>query len=232
MEEILKNSLEKQKDYIEKNGDTIEAIYEALFRVIGDLTNEDAVELKKYSAIVKQGKALNKLRGDTNILTDGKRIAILKKEFTKGKSFCARDLGIIVSEVGEITDLGLEYSGYNQSSELPNRPPFNEIKDNATSRAKKIYDEEKANIIKKIVIRIRDFIKNRNTTMIDDGEMTEYDIKEVFANLRTQSAQLEWKRKNEVEQKRLERIEEFKESIRINGKDSSNLDEIDGQEGR
>lgn len=68
--------------------------------------------------------------------------------------------------------------------------------------------------------------------MIDDGEMTEYDIKEVFANLRTQSAQLEWKRKNEVEQKRLERIEEFKESIRINGKDSSNLDEIDGQEGR
>lgn len=54
--------------------------------------------------------------------------------------------------------------------------------------------------------------------MIDDGEMTEYDIKEVFANLRTQSAQLEWKRKNEVEQKRLERIEEFKESIRINGK--------------
>ena len=142
MEEILKNSLEKQKDYIEKNGDTIEAIYEALFRVIGDLTNEDAVELKKYSAIVKQGKALNKLRGDTNILTDGKRIAILKQEYTKGKSFCARDLGIIVSEVGEITNLGLEYSGYNQSSELPNRPPFNEIKDNATSRAKKIYDEE------------------------------------------------------------------------------------------
>lgn len=231
MEEILKNSLEKQKDYIEKNGDTIEAIYEALFRVIGDLTNEDAVALKKYRAIAKQGKALNKLGGDTNILTDGKRIAILKLEYTKG-NFCARDLGIIVSEVGEITDLGLEYSGYNQSSELPNRPPFNEIKDNATSRAKKIYDEEKANIIKKIVIRIRDFIKNRNTTMIDDGEMTEYDIKEVFANLRTQSAQLEWKRKNEVEQKRLERIEEFKESIRINGKDSSNLDEIDRQEGR
>lgn len=231
MEEILKNSLEKQKDYIEKNGDTIEAIYEALFRVIGDLTNEDAVALNKYRAIAKQGKALNKLGGDTNILTDGKRIAILKLEFTKG-NFWARDLGIIVSEVGEITDLGLEYSGYNQSSELPNRPPFNEIKDNATSRAKKIYDEEKANIIKKIVIRIRDFIKNRNTTMIDDGEMTEYDIKEVFANLRTQSAQLEWKRKNEVEQKRLERIEEFKESIRINGKDSSNLDEIDRQEGR
>ena len=231
MEEILKNSLEKQKDYIEKNGDTIEAIYEALFRVIGDLTNEDAVALKKYRAIAKKGKALNKLGGDTNILTDGKRIAILKLEFTKG-NFYARDLGIIVSEVGEITDLGLEYSGYNQSSELPNRPPFNEIKDNATSRAKKIYDEEKANIIKKIVIRIRDFIKNRNTTMIDDGEMTEYDIKEVFANLRTQSAQLEWKRKNEVEQKRLERIEEFKESIRINGKDSSNLDEIDRQEGR
>lgn len=231
MEEILKNSLEKQKDYIEKNGDTIEAIYEALFRVIGDLTNEDAVALKKYRAIAKQGKALNKLGGDTNILTDGKRIAILKQEFTKGY-FCARDLGIIVSEVGEITDLGLEYNGYNQSSELPNRPPFNEIKDNATSRAKKIYDEEKANIIKKIVIRIRDFIKNRNTTMIDDGEMTEYDIKEVFANLRTQSAQLEWKRKNEVEQKRLERIEEFKESIRIKGKDSSNLDEIDRQEGR
>lgn len=231
MEEILKNSLEKQKDYIEKNGDTIEAIYEALFRVIGDLTNEDAVALKKYRAIAKQGKALNKLGGDTNILTDGKRIAILKQEFIKW-NFCARDLGIIVSEVGEITDLGLEYSGYNQSSELPNRPPFNEIKDNATSRAKKIYDEEKANIIKKIVIRIRDFIKNRNTTMIDDGEMTEYDIKEVFANLRTQSAQLEWKRKNEVEQKRLERIEEFKESIRINGKDSSNLDEIDRQEER
>ena len=231
MEEILKNSLEKQKDYIEKHGDTIEAIYEALFRVIGDLTNEDAVALKKYRAIAKQGKALNKVGGDTNILTDGKRIAILKLEFTKGDCW-ARDLGIIVSEVGEITDLGLEYSGYNQSSELPNRPPFNEIKDNATSRAKKIYDEEKANIIKKIVIRIRDFIKNRNTTMIDDGEMTEYDIKEVFANLRTQSAQLEWKRKNEVEQKRLERIEEFKESIRINGKDSSNLDEIDRQEGR
>ena len=231
MEEILKNSLEKQKDYIEKHGDTIEAIYEALFRVIGDLTNEDAVALKKYRAIEKQGKVLNKLGGDTNILTDGKRIAILKLEFTKGY-FWARDLGIIVSEVGEITDLGLEYSGYNQSSELPNRPPFNEIKDNATSRAKKIYDEEKANIIKKIVIRIRDFIKNRNTTMIDDGEMTEYDIKEVFANLRTQSAQLEWKRKNEVEQKRLERIEKFKESIRINGKYSSNLDEIDRQEGR
>lgn len=231
MEEILKNSLEKQKDYIEKHGDTIEAIYEALFRVIGDLTNEDAVALKKYRAIAKQRKVLNKLGGDTNILTDGKRIAILKLEFTEGY-FWARDLGIIVSEVGEITDLGLEYSGYNQSSELPNRPPFNEIKDNATSRAKKIYDEEKANIIKKIVIRIRDFIKNRNTTMIDDGEMTEYDIKEVFANLRTQSAQLEWKRKNEVEQKRLERIEEFKESIRINGKDSSNLDEIDRQEER
>ena len=232
MEEILKSSLEEQKDYIEKNGDTIEAIYEALFRVIGDLTNEDAVALKKYSAIVKQGKTLNKLRGDTNILTDGKRIAIFKQEFTEGKSCCARDLGIIVSEVGEITDLGLEYSGYNQSSKLPNKPPFNEIKDNATSRAKKIYDEEKANIIKKIVIRIRDFIKNRNTTLIDDGEMTEYDIKEVFANLRTQSAQLKWKRKNEVEQKRLERIEGFKESTRINGKDSSNLDEIDGQEGR
>lgn len=235
MEEVLKN-IEGQVDILRAHNDTVEAVYESIFKMIENIGNEDVSELKKRGAIAKNGKKINLVthQGSTLIGTDGKRIIISNYECppeAKENFNNMRTVAIMIDEHGEITDLEVAYGG--EGIDFAKRPPFSDVIEVATQQAKSVIKEENANAVMEFIHRMKNKIKGKSTLMMDDGKMTESDIQQAFRNLKNEAKQLKWKRKNEDEQKRTEQREEFKDNIKINVKDKSNLDNVgEGQEER
>jgi hypothetical protein len=147
----------------------------------------------------------------------------------KANSNHIRQLAIIISELGEITELGLSYEN---EINIARCAPFNEITDVASKQLKSVVKEESTNVIRRWIYRIRNFIKSKSAQMIDDGKMTEYEIQEVFGKFKTKVARLKWQRRKVAEQEKKKNREAFKDSIRINGIGKSNLDAIGEEEFR
>lgn len=212
MENFSKEKIEGQAEVITKHNDTVEAVYEAVFRIIDDIGRRDAVELNKRGSIAKKGKAINldTHRGSTIIATDGKKIVMFDSEVPpkeKNNSNNIRSLAIMINELGEITDFELTYEN---EINLAKCPPFDKVTDVASKKAKRVIEEEKANAIMRFIHGMR-----KPTTIIDEGEMTEYDIQCAFMKLKNEANKLKWKRKNASEQKKAEKLEEFKDGLRI-----------------
>ena len=230
MEELLKEKIEGQSDILEQHKDSVEAVYEAIFKMIEDLGKEDITELKKRGAIAKNGKEINLIShsGSTIIATDGKRTFMMNSERPpeeKENVNNVRDIGIMIDELGKITDLEVAYRG--EGIYIAKRLPFSEVAEVATKQAKSIIKEENANIIMKLLYNIKNFSRSKSTKMFNDGKMTENEFLEAFTNLKYSSAQLKRKREKAIKQEKNRKIEEFKEYIRINEK---SLDDIEPEE--
>lgn len=235
MEELLKKRIDGQADVLKEHKDNVEGVYESIFEMIDNLGNEDIVELKKRGSIAKNGRKINLInhKGTTIIATDGKRIFMLSSDYPpeeKENINNVRDIAIIINELGEVTDCEIAYR--DEGINIAKRPPFSEVTYVASQQAKSVIKEENANVVEKLIYHIRNFIKSKSTKRIDDGKMTEKDIQAVFAELKRQNAQLKWKRKNEVEQKRQQNVEDFKSNMRISVQKNSDLDVTQKEEGR
>jgi len=223
MEDRIKKFLEQYSEEIGENGDSPEAISNAVLQMIEDLGNREATELEKYGVVAKVEKEISRQsrRGSTHMATDGKSIVMSNNEALKTPNTGGnhqREVAILVSELGEITNVGLSYTKWENSTwnrtDIRTIPPFKEIFAVAIEKAKRVIKVEEANFVMKMVYRIRDSIGNKNTKMLDDGKMTVPEIQGVLNSLKAQKKQDDNEKRKQFQKAQAEKSAEFRNSIK------------------